>query len=280
MALEVGGAGGLTRGELRRLVGQATGDYQLLVATAAGTTTTFIDDIGIGYSTDNILNRIIWCFAGTAANLGQSRRVTANDRATSTITVAALPAATAAGDQAELWSSHGQGVTPREVNEHINQAIRLAGNVTTVGALSATTTFSDTAPTIAIAADIQLVTGAQWQGADSIWYSVPPADLEIDAISRTVMIKNAPRRLAAGLPVRLIGYQRSGLLTTDAHETGIHLDWLINQVAFSVLLAASTRVNDHRRDDLKSRAQYHKGLAEQARGGLATLTRGSHRVRL
>ncbi len=280
MAVEVGTTAGSTRGDLRRAIGGLTGDFLLLTATATGTATTFIDDLNLSISNNSIMNRILWVVSGHDDNVGKKRRVTANSRTDTSITFAALPQATDEGDVIELWSSQGQGITPDEVNRHINMAISMAADAATVLDVGASSTFDYTSPTVALPDDIVYATGAQWQGQDSIWYDVPPADLEIDAANRTFRIKNQPRELASGRPVRARGAVRAGQLTADDKETGVPYDWLIHQAASTVLLAASTRVNDHRRDDYKSRSQYCKGIADTLRPVTAARAHGGHNVRV
>ena len=65
--------------ELRRSVGNMLGDVTALTATAAGTTTTFIDTISLSSNIEHPRNRDIVITGGHASNLGVIRRVTEAD---------------------------------------------------------------------------------------------------------------------------------------------------------------------------------------------------------
>ncbi len=234
-----------TRAQLRRAVGNLVGQMKVCTATGVGLTTTFVDLENLAVEGGHYKDRIALFTAGTAANVGLTRRVADNTKATGTLAFArALPAATAVGDEIELWNERGTGVTPDEVHAAIGRAIEGAADSAVAPVASTPAAFSWTAPTVAIPAGWSHVAGAEWQDWESLWRAVPPADLAVDQANRTVELRHRGRDLAQARNVRLHGYTPAAVLTTDASSTHVDRKFVIYQAAFELLLASAHRNAD------------------------------------
>jgi hypothetical protein len=224
-----------TRKQIRRRVGRLTGDMILLVATSAGTTTTLIDALNLNQETNSLINRLGYVSGGTALNLNKTARVSGNTKSTQTLTFTpALTSATAALDEMELWNERDEGITPKDVNDLINDAILDAGEQGVVPVLGTEAAFARDSPIISVNAAWEAVTGVDWEDDAGIWHPIPRADLRFDRIQRQVEILNWSRELADAHMVRVRGANVPGALTADTgtgSETSVDFEWITHHVA-------------------------------------------------
>src|SRR5689334_2847087 len=106
--------------ELRRAVGARLSDLIVVVATADGSDGVFRDANRLLGGDNAYRGRWLYFTDGTPANVGESRKVTSSTSSGGVLNLTpSLPAATAEGDEAELWGVHGKGFLPGEVNDAI-----------------------------------------------------------------------------------------------------------------------------------------------------------------
>ena len=236
-----------TRAALRRQIGYTLGDVTELVATAAGTTSTFIDTTRVGTNIERAKGRDIVFTSGT--NLGLVRRITDSDMTAGVLTFAAVTAATAAADTAEMYNFRLEGWTVPEYNDAINRAIDQAwplyGTKVTV---SAAAVFNGTTTTIDVPSGIDQLESVEFQDTASLWQEIPQADKRfgvgwsVEADGSDVIVRGWNwRNWIDGQSVQLVGYTRSSTLTTDASTTAIPPEWLIAKAASLLLLSATRR---------------------------------------
>lgn len=241
-----------TRKSIRRNVGHLTGDMDLFVASASGSTTTFVSAVN-GNRQDNSLNERLGIFsAGTANNIGSIVRVTANVRSTQTITFTpAVASSTAAADELELWNRRDQGVSPRDVNDLINDAIAAVGEQAPIPALDSEVAFDFDDPLISVPAAWEAVTGVEWEDDLTIWHPVPRADIRVDRVQRKVELKGRSRELASGRMVRVRGANMAVALSADTDTTSVNFEWICAYVAVQVLWVMREKAFDVKEIDGK-----------------------------
>jgi hypothetical protein len=224
----------------------------LFVASATGTTTTLIDTVN-GNRQDNSLNERIGIFSGgTAGNLGDIVRVSGNTRSTQTITFTpTLSDATAALDELELWNRRDQGVSPRDVNDLINDAIVDVGEQSPIPALDSEVAFDFDDPLISVPAAWEAVTGVEWEDDLTLWHPVPRADIRVDRVQRKVELMGRSRELASGRMVRVRGANMAVALASDSDTTSVNFEWICKYVSVHVLYMMREKAFDTREIDGK-----------------------------
>jgi hypothetical protein len=241
-----------TRKSIRRNVGRLTGDMDLFIATASGTTTTLADAVNGNRQDNSLVERLGIFSAGTAGNLGSIVRVTANVRSTQTLTFTpAVAGSTAAADELELWNRRDQGVSPRDVNDLINDAIAAVGEQAPLPALDTETAFDFDDPLISVPAAWEAVTGVDWEDDLTLWHPVPRADIRVDRVQRTVELMGRSRELASGRMVRVRGANMAVALTTDSDTTSVNFEWICAYTAVQVLYIMREKSFDSKEIDGK-----------------------------
>ena len=237
-------------------------------ATATGTQTSFIDVLRLYRGNGSQEGRIGWLASGTAANLAKMVRINGNVKATSTIVFeqTPLPALTAIGDEIELWNERGVGFFPDDVNAEINAALAEVANQVTTPVESVITNFDFDSPYINIPESWRFFGGLAYEDADDIWIPIPATDdfIEIDAINRTVRLKDAARRLADTYRVKLIGDIPSTPLNADSDQTACNAEWLTAYVAYRLLFPRMRR-GAGTDDDTATRMAFCKQQEEKTR---------------
>lgn len=228
-----------TRKQLRRRVGDVLGDFKLYTATQAGTTTTFVDEDRLAVSDNHLVGRQAYLAAGTAANLGLTRRVAASTQGAASVTFGvALPAATAIGDEMELWREEW-GVGVAEVHRAINHAILAAGDLALSPAQNTAAAFDRDAPSVAIPAGWAFLGYPEWQDEQDLWHPVPRAGWRYDRYGRAVELLGRARDLADNRQVRLFGYTAASELASDDAATAVDAEWLAYQCAADLALRSA-----------------------------------------
>ena len=250
----------------------------LCVATSAGTTTTLIDNAQLNTENNSLLNRVGYFSGGTANNLGKTVRVTGNTKSSQTVTFTpAVPSATATDDELELWNQRDEGVTPKDVNDLINDAIADVAELGAVSALSSEETFDYNDPLIVVNAAWEAVTAVEWEDDDGIWYPVPKADLRVDRYQRQVELIGRARMLADGRQVRVRGANIPTAFTADTGaggETTVDFEWITHAVAAAVLGMRLESAYD--RKDVEGRLLQLQAIADSRRPKNTLRLRGGY----
>jgi hypothetical protein len=277
-----GATSGPTRREMARRVGTKLGDFLLLTATADGSDTTFVDGKRLKTSTQ-YGGRSLW-FAG-GANDGQERILGASpfSSATATLTFAPeVPAATAEGDEAELWGERGTGWTRTEVNDALDMAIAEAaqlGGIEVIGTVAAL--FDSDTASIAIPAAMSHVYAVEYADDDGLWKRVERASgagrggYTVRAVDAAVEVLGPWADTLDDRAVRLLGYGTLAPLEDDDDRVGCHPTWLLN--ATCALLMES---GVHRQENRERWALYYQQQADKLKPGAVSIRRpNSERVR-
>lgn len=221
-----------SRTTVRRWVGRLLGETFVATATQAGTTLQFTDEEKLARENGSLAGRLAYYSGGTAANLGTTRRVAGNAKSSATLTVGrAWPAASAIGDELELWNEREVGAAPDEVHEAINRYLLSVADKALAPVTAVPAAFAWSSPVIALDPTWFCFSGADWQDRSGEWVPVPWADLRVDPTGRTVELRNRPRTLAGGNLVRVRGHVSPTSLATDDATTAVDAQWLATAVA-------------------------------------------------
>lgn len=261
-----------TRASLRRRVGRALGDLEVLTASAGGDAQTFVDAVRLGVSNNYYRGRLAYVAAAAdPANVGLTRRVAANVEATTSITLApALPGPVSAGDVLELWNERGVGATPDLIHDTLNECIahvaRHAGDCVTV---DITDRLSAASPVVPWPEGLDVLDGLEWRDGGGRWRDAPPADLQVRP--EGVAVKHATLHRAAGKPLRLRGRAYPKPLLADDDETSVHADWLQAECAARLLLSLAPKRQDAGQSErrylqLRQQADLKQGLVARRCG--------------
>jgi hypothetical protein len=222
-----------TRGELRRMIGNTLGDVTELTATALGTTTKLIDAVTFSGAVESPLNRDIIFTSGTNANL--IRRVLTYDASGTFITFAAVTAAVAAADTAEMYNFRGRGWRIPEVHRALNQAVEYSWPLYREPySVSVAAVFDSSTGLLTIPATLTHVYGLQYQDTDLTWRPVPSAVTRygqgwtVNLQSGVIDVRGVST-IPNGATVRLEGFKKPTALTTDASTTAINPEWLVSK---------------------------------------------------
>lgn len=239
---------GTSRATLRRAIGRLCGDLIVATATAAGTDTTVVDTTNLVAGDDALVGRQAYPVSGTAGNVGETRRVSANAEATGTVTVSvAWPAATAAGDVVELYASRSVSPTPEEIHDKINDVIRAVADVNLILTEDTPATFDAADPYLDVPSGWVGFVKAMWQDALGIWHDVPKATATLHRFlgaAGQVELTGEARWLADGREVMLVGVSPASELASDSATTTINPDWIVKQCAGELLIQNARTYED------------------------------------
>jgi hypothetical protein len=221
-----------TRGALRRMIGNTLGDVTVLTATADGTTTRLNDTVRLSGSIEIPLNRGLIFTSG--ANIGIERRVTTSDMSVGYVDFAAVTAATATGDTAEMYNFRGRGWRIPELHDALNDAMLYASPpYWEPYSVAVAAVFNSTTGLLTIPATIQLVYAIQYQDADTFWHPVPSASSRygqgwtVNLQSGVIDVRGTS--IPNGAAVRLEGFKKPTALTIETSTTNINPQWLVNK---------------------------------------------------
>lgn len=264
---------GVTRQEMRRRVGELTGDLDIWTATATGSTSSFVDILNGDIENNSYKGRFGYFSGGTSANLNTTVRVTANTKsATSLDFTPAVTSATVSGDVLELYNRDGQGPKPEEIHRVLNYLVESVSNAVLTEVVGPASTFDYQSPFLTIPSTWRRVVAIEYQeDADrDVWESFEEGNVLVDRDARTIRLNDYAAGLAANTPsssVRLRGYMPAQPLINDDDITGVNAEWLENAAVARILLriATSERVDKRRAADYRATAQYHQTLANTLR---------------
>ena len=232
---------GMSRLEIRQMVGVGTGDLVIARATQDGTDAQFFDVSKLLRPREEYVGRRIYFVGGTSENLGLIRRITSANSSTGMVQWSGvLPAFTQEGDIAELWSRHELGWEPDDVNRFIKQAHLEASSHFQVSATAELGTFSYSDPVLSIPSSFVAVTGLEWYDEriphTTDWTSLDRSRNRngpgywVDKSNRTVIIAGNPRRSLDAKTVRIRGYIKERPLEYDADVTNLNIEWIVARV--------------------------------------------------
>lgn len=258
---------GATRKDLRRAVGDKTGEVLVLTATTAGTTSTFTDVVRLLDREDNavsLVNRLGLFSGGTVENLGHECRVTAFAKTTRTLTFAPeSPAAVMAGDELEVWSNWARFGGVSALHRFINEAIASVADFTGEQVYDAAQAFVASAPELAIPVGWNEFSGVDREDRNGRWHEIPPKQLRVRKGLRTVELLHPACRLAHLHNVRLWGYAPAPALVNDTSETNVDREWLVETVSSAMRLGLSWRSSDRAAEERL--ANFWKGVSVELR---------------
>jgi hypothetical protein len=255
----------------------------LCKATATGSTTEFTDALNL-YVESRLMDGRQGIFSGgTALNLGRIVRITDSDKLTQTITFTpAVPTATLALDELELWNERDEGITPGAVHNLIDDAIADITENAPVPVTSDAFDFASAAPVIQIddlevdelvdGANWEAITGVDWQDEEDIWHPIPSAELRVDRHARTLELRDRARWQAEGRAIRVRGANLPQALATDAASTSVNFEWITHQVAAQAMGIRLEKAYD--RKDVEGRMLYLQQRADQLRAKSRLYLRG------
>jgi hypothetical protein len=236
--------------DLRRLIGDVTGDVLVCTATSAGTTTTFADTAHLadrGDRAPSIVNRLLYFSDdGDLLNQGHEAAVTDFASATRTITFApAAPAAIAEFDVVELWSVSERIGSIGAITRLINYAIKQVEDIAGLEEYSTpAVTFDARTGLVTIPDEWAEVGGVEWTDATGYARELPSRWLRVRPAGRQLEIRGRGAALAHRRSVRLWGYPRCEPLAYEDDETPVDAPWIVESVAEALTLAPSWRSSD------------------------------------
>ena len=253
-----------TRAEIRLAAMGLIGDVEELTATHTTDQGSLKDTLNLAVEDGTLTGRIVVIVSGTALNVGQVRRVTANDGTAMTISFnAALPAVVAAGDTVHMYNYRSQGVTIAKVNRAINDALRMVREDYLIPYVQEVAdSFDYTSPLIELHENMKAFAGVDVWETDH-WEEVAIGDRNVDRWSRTVEIWGLPRELANTKTVRVRGYTYLPLFTDDTTDSIVDFEWVIQQTAANVLFELARRRMDPTVNERW--AQFRQDLADERR---------------
>lgn len=256
---------GVTLRQLIRDVARLVRDFREAVATHPGSTTTFRSTSDL-YEDSSFFRGAEAVFTGgTAANIGQRRRVASSDIATQTVTFVEppLPAAVAAGDTIWLINLHGQGWRYTEYKEAINQAIREsfpALRLPYSEVLPSAYTLGQPVPIPATFTHLHTV---EWQDTDGTWHALRhgPDGWLLDLGQRVVLLSGTGAQAANGRLLRLTGFARHAELINDDDVTTAFPEYVTQKAAGLLILS-------QRKEENLAVGQYYINRADALRASL------------
>lgn len=235
---------------LRRMIGGRIPGEQFVVLTAtAGSTTSFTDSENLQGSTDAYKGTDLYLLDG--ANAGVQRRVQSSTNTGQLNWQTPAPAAVVAGDEAELWNQRGIGVKATEVNDAIDDALRvLSRGAWDSVVASVVLPFDQDSPTVAIPATLSRgVYGLYYQDPvrDGIWHEVtgggedPRVGWWYDRSAHTLVVGGSWTGVIDTAVLRVQGYGVITDLSTDTSETTIDPDAIVTEAVYQLLKRNSSR---------------------------------------
>ena len=237
-------SGSLTQtfAQLIERVARRLGDYEPLTATSNGTTTTFIDTLGINTATEDMKGRMLITSDGTA------HRVTVFTDSTGTITftpAVASSATTASGQTAYLLNKRGKGFRLDEYKHAINAAINDAFPLGVIELYDdAVATFDRASPSITVPANFTHVHTVSWTDSDGFLHAIPRASSTnesgwiADAAQGKIRILGGPGWYSDGLAINLTGYGRQGELSAMADTCALNAEYIVARACYHLCYGA------------------------------------------
>jgi hypothetical protein len=267
--------------ELRRLVGDTSGDVLVLRATEdSANTTSFTDYAHLGDRGDrspSIVNRLLYLSEATVdtqANLQHSAAATDFSSLTRTVTFSpGAPLAPKAGDVAELWSVAERIGSIDALHRLINYAIDQVKDIAGPEEYTAPAKFLLRDGSLPIPATWAYFGGAEWLDGRDFPSEVRSRYIKVIPGQRQVRIWGSGAERADRKNVRLYGYLRCTPLVREDDATPVSTEWIVESVSEALTLARSWASNDaaaaeRRANFWAGRAALYRRSAMSGRRGL------------
>jgi hypothetical protein len=233
----------LTRKQIRQRVARRLGDYMGLIATANGSTTTFIDTTRLAPAREQSTGRQ---WVGTSgSNDGVQRGCTGSG---TTLTLSAAVTSTLTGDTADLYNKRGTGWLADEYNDEITTVLDDAAGFALIEVVETVSgTFDADTPEVTAPASLREVYAVEWEDSDSVWHRIPAAERFghygwiADAAAGQLRIQGGPAWWANGYALRIFGYGRQDTLASDTASCALDPEYVIAQTAFNLAFAGMDR---------------------------------------
>jgi len=265
--------------ELRRLIGDTTGDLLVVIATHdSANTSTFRDVTHLANREDRsstLLHRILYFSGGTAANLGHEAAVTDFTGGTTRVLTFTpdTPTAPLTGDEAELWSQSERVQSIGQLNRLINYAIAQVADMAEAEEFAGDLTYDARAETLTIPTTWTEFGGAQYLTREGYIKAIPSKFMKVIPGQRVVRIWGAPAAMADRRTVQMFGFPRSSVLVDEDDTTNVDAEWIVESVSQIITLASSPAGSDggagseRRANFWAARSQlYRRNIAAPRRG--------------
>jgi hypothetical protein len=265
--------------DLRRLIGDKTGDLLVLEATeVSASESTFTDAAHLadrGDDAASIVNRLLYFSEGTADNLQHEAAVTSYASASRTLTFQPdAPAIPQAGDVAELWSVAERIGSISAIHRLINHSIDAVKDIAGEEVYDEAQTYDARTNSLTIPATWAEFGGAEYLPPSTSTFrrELRPSQMRVQPALRTVRLSGRGMGWAHRRSVYLFGYLRCLPLVDEDDETPVDAEWIVESVAEALTLARSWASSDaaaaERRANFWSAkaALYRRNVASGRRG--------------
>ncbi len=267
---------GISRTELRRLVGDRRGDLLLLTATEdAEDNVSLTDKVRLGDRGDNAptINGRILYFAGTESTPAHTARVTSFATSSRTITfLPAAPSPVVEGQEVELYLLADHLGSIDTIHRLLNAGIRAVERHAEAEVVADPQTWNMRGGTLTVPESWVEFGGADWNDLDGTSNVLPVTRLRVNPATRTVTITGAPASRANGRSVTLWGYPVAEQLTSDTQETNVDAEWLVEGVLSQLAVGGSWKSGDSPREERRGNfwatqaLTYRRSIAAPRRG--------------
>jgi len=269
--------------EIRRLVGDTSGDVLVLTATEdSANLTSFTDFAHLGDRPDrapSIVNRLCYFSGGQEQNWGHSAAATDYGSDTRTITFSpGAPVAPIIGDVMELWSVSERIGSVDAIHRLINYAIDQVKDIAGPEEYTDPAKFTLRQGNLPLPVTWAYFGGAEWLDGNDFPSEVRSRYLKVIPGQRVVRIWGSGAERADRKNVRLYGYVRCQPLVRETDFTPVNTNWIVESVAEALTLARSWSTNDAAAAERRSNfwagraAMYYRSAMSGRRGlGIALL---------
>jgi hypothetical protein len=262
-----------TRTEIRRAIGDKTGDMMVLTATEdSATVGTITDTVRLGARGDNapsLINRILY-----VPTVGHEARTTGFQSNTRTLSFSpSLDAALVEGDEAELWSIADRIGDINTIHRMINTAITSVQDIVGEEFSDTSAIFNASDPYVTIPSDMYEVGGIDWADRRGRLREIRSDHVRLRGRNRQIEIRKRGMYYSHGKTITLWGYRRAQPMTSDTDETEVDMEWIVESVASLIALGAqSWKATDRAAEE--RRANYWGGQAMMLRRKVGQQRRG------
>ncbi len=259
--------------QLRRLIGDHTGDGTVLVATHDSASNDTFRDTAHLADRDNRAPSVVKRLFYLPAEQHEAA-VTDFDGVTRTLTFS--PAATLipqVGDEAELWSVAERTGSIGAIHRLINYAIAAVADIASPEEVDSPQVFNARTGTLVIPAGWAEIGGAYWTDRTGYVRRIPSGNIRVHPANRVAYVTGAPAARANRYSVELFGYPRETPLVAEDDTTHVEANWIVEGVAGILTLAGSWKAGDAGAF-AERRAAYWATQAAQYRKSIMAARRG------